>query len=87
MTPRSDLLHQYGVRLNVLGKTSLLPPNVQAAIRKAEELTRDNDRCVPPSLHSARASRTVLLILRKGTRLQLSAVPRLMAVWDCSLVS
>ncbi|KAI0717621.1 Di-trans-poly-cis-decaprenylcistransferase [Fomitopsis betulina] len=41
-----DLLHQYGVRLHVLGKTSLLPPNVQAAIRKAEELTRDNDRAI-----------------------------------------
>ncbi|TFY60319.1 hypothetical protein EVJ58_g5234 [Rhodofomes roseus] len=41
-----DLLHEYGVRLNVLGKTSLLPPNVQAAIRKAEDLTRDNDRAI-----------------------------------------
>jgi len=41
-----DLLHEYGVRLNVLGRTSLLPPNVQAAIRKAEDMTRDNDRAI-----------------------------------------
>ncbi|KZT69891.1 Di-trans-poly-cis-decaprenylcistransferase [Daedalea quercina L-15889] len=41
-----DLLQQYGVRLNVLGKTSLLPPKVQVAVRKAEEMTRGNDRAI-----------------------------------------
>ena len=87
MHARSDLLHQYGVRLNVLGRTSLLPPNVQAAIRKAEELTRDNDRCVSTSLHSSRASRTVVPKARKGTRSRLSAVPCLTVVVDCSLIS
>lgn len=84
MRSRSDLLHQYGVRLNILGRTSLLPPNVQAAIRKAEELTRDNDRCVSTSLHSSRASRTVVPKVRKGTRSRLSAVPCLTVV-DCSV--
>ncbi|PSR71378.1 hypothetical protein PHLCEN_2v12754 [Hermanssonia centrifuga] len=39
-----ELLDEYGVRLNVLGKTELLPSRVQVAIRKAEEMTRHNDR-------------------------------------------
>jgi ditrans,polycis-polyprenyl diphosphate synthase len=38
----SDLLDEYGVRLNVLGKTSLLPLSVQRAIERAEHLTRHN---------------------------------------------
>lgn len=41
-----DLLGEYGVRLNVLGKTSLLPPRVQAVITKAEEMTRHNNRAI-----------------------------------------
>ncbi|THH00217.1 hypothetical protein EW026_g2284 [Hermanssonia centrifuga] len=41
-----ELLDEYGVRLNVLGKTELLPSRVQAAIRKAEEMTRHNDRAI-----------------------------------------
>ena len=40
----SDLLDEYGVRLNVLGKTSLLPNPVQHAIEKAESLTQHNKR-------------------------------------------
>lgn len=40
----SDLLDQYGVRLNVLGKKSLLPVSVQNAVEKAENLTRHNKR-------------------------------------------
>lgn len=39
-----DLLDEYGVRLEVLGKTSLLPNSVQHAIEKAENLTRYNKR-------------------------------------------
>jgi undecaprenyl pyrophosphate synthase len=41
-----QLLDTHGVRLNVLGKTELLPASVQAAVRKAEDMTRHNDRCV-----------------------------------------
>ncbi len=41
----SDLLDQYGVRLNVLGKREMLPPSVRAAIKKAEDMTAKNDRC------------------------------------------
>ena len=40
----SELLQQYGVRLNVLGKKELLPASVQAAIREAEQLTAKNNR-------------------------------------------
>ncbi|EPQ57752.1 Di-trans-poly-cis-decaprenylcistransferase [Gloeophyllum trabeum ATCC 11539] len=41
-----SLLHEYGVRLNVIGKKELLPERVQAAARKAEEMTRYNDRAI-----------------------------------------
>ena len=39
-----DLLDKHGVRLNVVGKIELLPQSVQGAIRKAENMTRHNDR-------------------------------------------
>ncbi|KAF9038683.1 Decaprenyl diphosphate synthase-like protein [Panaeolus papilionaceus] len=41
-----DLLDEYGVRLNVVGKKSLLPESVQKAIAQAEELTRCNKRAI-----------------------------------------
>ncbi len=41
-----DLLEQYGIRLNVLGKVSLFPEDVQAVVRRAEELTKRNSTCV-----------------------------------------
>ncbi|PCH37650.1 Di-trans-poly-cis-decaprenylcistransferase [Wolfiporia cocos MD-104 SS10] len=41
-----ELLDQYGVRLNVIGKTALLPDRVRAAINKAESMTRHNDRAI-----------------------------------------
>ncbi|TFK46619.1 Di-trans-poly-cis-decaprenylcistransferase [Heliocybe sulcata] len=41
-----ELLEQYGVRLNVLGKKELFPERVQIAARKAEEMTRQNDRAI-----------------------------------------
>jgi len=43
---QGQLLDTHGVRLNVLGKTELLPPSVQAAVRKAEDMTRHNDRAI-----------------------------------------
>ena len=39
-----DLLDEHGVRLIVVGKTELLPQSVQRAIRKAENMTRQNNR-------------------------------------------
>ncbi|KLO14873.1 dehydrodolichyl diphosphate synthetase [Schizopora paradoxa] len=41
-----DLLEQYGIRLNVLGKVSLFPEDVQAVVRRAEELTKHNSRAI-----------------------------------------
>jgi len=40
----SDLLDQYGVRLNVIGRVELLPKSVQTAVHKAENMTRHNDK-------------------------------------------
>lgn len=40
----SDLLQEYGVKLNVIGRRSLFPESVQTAVRKAEELTEGNNR-------------------------------------------
>jgi len=41
-----DLLEEYGVRLNVIGKVELLPESVQHAVRKAECMTKHNDRAI-----------------------------------------
>ncbi|VDB99733.1 unnamed protein product [Peniophora sp. CBMAI 1063] len=40
------VLAEYGVRLVAVGNLSLCPPAVQAALRKAEELTKDNTKAV-----------------------------------------
>ncbi|CCM06762.1 uncharacterized protein FIBRA_09060 [Fibroporia radiculosa] len=41
-----DLLDQYGVRLNIVGKRSLLPPRVLAVAEKAEHISRNNTRAI-----------------------------------------
>ncbi|TCD66805.1 cis-prenyltransferase [Steccherinum ochraceum] len=41
-----ELLEEYGVRLNVVGKKELLPVRVQLAVEKAEHLTAKNDRSI-----------------------------------------
>ncbi|KAF8517526.1 Decaprenyl diphosphate synthase-like protein [Hysterangium stoloniferum] len=43
---RGELLELYGVRLRVLGKTSLLPPKVRKAVKKAEDLTRNHNKAI-----------------------------------------
>jgi len=40
------ILAEHGVRLHTVGKTHLFPPEVQAALAKAEELTKNNHRAV-----------------------------------------
>ncbi|THU96347.1 dehydrodolichyl diphosphate synthetase [Dendrothele bispora CBS 962.96] len=37
-----ELLDQYGVKLNVVGRTELFPDFVQAAVKRAEDLTKNN---------------------------------------------
>ena len=39
-----DLLDEHGVRLNVIGNVKLLPQSLQRAVRKAENMTRHNNR-------------------------------------------
>jgi ditrans,polycis-polyprenyl diphosphate synthase len=39
-----DLLDEHGVRLNIVGKIELLPQSVQIAVRKAENMSRHNNR-------------------------------------------
>jgi len=38
------MLHEYGVRLNVLGRTEMLPENVQESVRIAQEMTENNSK-------------------------------------------
>uniref|UniRef100_A0A0W0G9Z7 Alkyl transferase n=1 Tax=Moniliophthora roreri TaxID=221103 RepID=A0A0W0G9Z7_MONRR len=38
-----DLLNQYNVRLNVIGRTELFPSHVKTIVKRAEDLTRMND--------------------------------------------
>ena len=40
------LLDRHRARLNVVGRMDMFPPEVQAAMAKAKELTSDNRRCV-----------------------------------------
>ncbi|KAI0307911.1 dehydrodolichyl diphosphate synthetase [Multifurca ochricompacta] len=40
------VLAEHGVRLNTVGKITLFPPEVQVALAKATELTKDNHRAV-----------------------------------------
>lgn len=47
MCKHGELLERHGIRLNVLGRKDLLPPRVQEVVRRAEDLTRHNDRCAP----------------------------------------
>ncbi|TFY79330.1 hypothetical protein EWM64_g4680 [Hericium alpestre] len=41
-----NILQQYGVRLNVVGKKEMLPENVLKAVRKAEDMTRHNNKAI-----------------------------------------
>ncbi|KAF8548175.1 Di-trans-poly-cis-decaprenylcistransferase [Imleria badia] len=43
---RGELLDKHGVRLNVLGRRELLPQSVQAAVEKAEKMTRHNNAVI-----------------------------------------
>ncbi|KAK7024003.1 alkyl transferase [Favolaschia claudopus] len=46
LSKHGELLQEYGVRLNVLGKTSLLPEYVREAISHVESATRNNNRAI-----------------------------------------
>lgn len=46
MCKHGELLDRHGIRLNVLGRKDLLPPRVQDVVRRAEHMTRHNDRAM-----------------------------------------
>lgn len=46
LSQHGDLLQEYGVRLNIIGRRRALPPAVREAAQKAEELTRNNTRAI-----------------------------------------
>lgn len=39
-----EMLDEYGVRLNVLGRIEMLPENVQKNVRIAQDMTKQNDK-------------------------------------------
>jgi len=41
-----ELLSEYGVRLNIIGRIELLPPELQQIIRDTKHLTRHHDRAI-----------------------------------------
>ena len=56
----SEMLDEYGVRLNVLGRIEMLPENVQKSVRIAQEMTEHNDK------YAALDSFPALLVLMMG---------------------
>lgn len=53
---KSAMFDRHGIRLNVLGRRELFPPNVQAAVQEAEDLTRHNNTWVSAScIHMTRS--------------------------------
>ncbi|KAK2459495.1 hypothetical protein APHAL10511_008479 [Amanita phalloides] len=46
LSRHGDLLDEYGVRLNVIGKIELLPESVQLAAKKAQIMTKHNNRAI-----------------------------------------
>lgn len=42
--PHSELIHKHKVRINVLGKISLLSETLQVAVAEAHEATKDYDQ-------------------------------------------
>ncbi|ONH67344.1 Dehydrodolichyl diphosphate syntase complex subunit RER2 [Cyberlindnera fabianii] len=74
LTESGEMAEKYGVRIKVLGDTSLLPKDVQVSLREAEDITKNNTRatlnvCFPyTSRHEmAHAMRTIVKSTAKGT--------------------
>lgn len=74
LTESGEMAEKYGVRIKVLGDTSLLPKDVQVSLREAEDITKNNTRatlnvCFPyTSRHEmAHAMRTIVKSTTKGT--------------------
>ncbi|KAF9645071.1 Di-trans-poly-cis-decaprenylcistransferase [Thelephora ganbajun] len=46
LTKHGEMLDEYGVKLNVLGRIEMLPENVQKSVRIAQEMTKNNDKSI-----------------------------------------
>jgi len=64
MCMHGELLDEYGVRLNIIGRKELFPEDVRIEMKRAEDMTRHNTRCVLPlSMVSCQLTRLVRSIL------------------------
>ena len=41
---KSDVIHEYQVRINIIGRTNLLPDTIQDLVSEVQEVTKDYDR-------------------------------------------
>lgn len=41
---KSDIIHEYQVRINIIGRTNLLPDTIQDLVSEVQEVTKDYDR-------------------------------------------
>jgi len=46
LTKHGEMLDEYGVRLNVLGRIEMLPENVRKNVHIAQEMTKKNDKAI-----------------------------------------
>ncbi|CED85630.1 dehydrodolichyl diphosphate synthetase [Phaffia rhodozyma] len=46
LAEKGELLDRYSVRVNILGKTSLLPTDVQQSVKEMQDLTRHNSKAI-----------------------------------------
>ena len=93
MCEHGALLDRYGVRLNVIGRTELFPPAVRAAVERAEEMTRGNNRavlnlCMPYASRDEMAQAVQDAVRQTlDDRLDPECVPSLPECWRLSLIS
>jgi tritrans,polycis-undecaprenyl-diphosphate synthase [geranylgeranyl-diphosphate specific] len=74
--PTDEKVHQYHIRVRMLGDRTLLPPKLAEVISKAEEATKDyTDRCVTVAIayggrnEIIQAARRILAEVQDGKRL------------------
>ncbi|KAJ7287238.1 Decaprenyl diphosphate synthase-like protein [Mycena rebaudengoi] len=75
MSKQGQILEEYGVRLNVLGKTALLPEYVQEAIRHVESVTRKNDRAILNICMSYSSQDEIATAVESAVRISLEKSP------------
>ncbi|KAJ7118864.1 Di-trans-poly-cis-decaprenylcistransferase [Mycena epipterygia] len=71
MSSHGQILEEYGVRLNVLGKTSLLPEYVQEAIRHVESVTQNNNKAILNICMSYSSQDEIMTAVESAVRISL----------------